>query len=358
MSLNCLKDYIGVQGCTITTPDSGIFINQLPGIELEMIDSLADEQQVDFNGVWDDVQERAVRRLKTDVNAEFKKRHLLKNVTQSIDMGRIIDTSVTTVAGAQYRGVALTLRRQDEEFAYSNLQTIQVQEVSLYFSSTDATTIKVFDLQTGTELFTKAVVAPASIGFQTITIFQTFEAREIFIGYDATSLVSVELDLLKLKNAVNRTQNGCNFFSLSCGDGGNRNAELRGASATIATEITEEDLTIGDNAFGFSVKWSIVCSFDTFVCNNKEPFTRALWLLLGIELSRERKFTNRLSEFTTFDNNKAGELMKLFEVEYRGGMIDDIEYEGELFMSIDAIDLNNQDYCLECYDEVRIMEVI
>lgn len=359
MSLNCLKDYIGVQGCTTTTPDSGIFINQLPGIELEMIDSLADEQQVDFNGVYDDIQERAVRRLKTDVNAEFKKRHLLKNVTQSIDMGRIIDTSVTTPAGAQYRGVALTLNRQDENFAYSNLQTIYVQEVSLYFSSTDATTIKVFDLETGTELFTKAVAAPGSIGFQTITIFETFEAREIFIGYDATSLISVELDLTKLKNATNRTQNGCNFWCISTGLGGtNRNAELRGASATIATEITESDLTIGDNSFGFSVKWSIICSFDTFVCNNKETFARALWLLLGIELSRERRFTNRLNEFTTFDNNTAKELMNLFEVEYRGGTIDDIVYEGELFMAIDAIDLNNSDYCLECYDEVRIIEVI
>lgn len=357
MSLNCLKNWILVQGCTTSTPDSGLFINQLPGIELEMIDSLADEQQVDFNGVYDDIQERAVRRLKTDVNAEFKKRHFLKNITESIDMGRLIDTTSITALGGEYRGVTLTLDRQDENFAYSNLQTIRVQEVSLFFNINAATTIKVFDLETGTELFTKAVAAPGSTGFQTITILQEFTSREIFIGYDATLLSSVEQDLKKLKNAVNRRQDGCNFFCISC-DGGNRNAEIRGALATIDTNIVESDLTLGDNSFGLSVKWSVVCSFDTFVCNNKEAFSRALWLLLGIEMMMERQHSSRLNEFTAFDRNKAKELWKKYEIEYRGGTIDDISYEGELFMALDAIELNDTDYCLECNSEVRIMEMI
>ena len=68
MSLNCLKNWILVQGCTTSTPDSGLFINQLPGIELEMIDSLADEQQVDFKGVYADILEWAIRRLEEDVD--------------------------------------------------------------------------------------------------------------------------------------------------------------------------------------------------------------------------------------------------------------------------------------------------
>lgn len=357
MSLNCLKDWIGVQGCTTTTPDSGIFINQLPGIELEMIDSLADEQQVDFNGVWDDVRERAIRRLKTDINAEFKKRYLLKNITESINMERIIDTTSVTALGAQYRGVALTLDRQDENFAYSNLQTIRIQDISLYFNIAAATTIKVFDLETGTELFTKSVAAPASVGWQVITILQEFTAREIFIAYDATLLSSVEQDLTKLKNAVNRSQGGCNFWRIGC-DGSNHNVELRGATSAISTSVAESALTIGDNSFGLSVKWSVVCSFDALVCNNKEAFTRALWYLLGIELMLERMFTNRLNEFTAFDNNKAKELWNMFEVTYRGGKMDEIIIEGELPMAIDAINLDLADYCLVCNDEVRISEIM
>jgi len=353
MSLDCYKGHILVQGCTTTTPNSGIFINQLPGIELEMIDKIADEQQADFNGVFDDVEERAVRRFKTDINAEFKKRYKLKNITQSIDLEREIDSASTTAAAAQYRGFTLELDRTDDNFAYSNLQTIHIQTLSLFFTSLNATTIKVFDILTGTELFTQAVPAPSSTGFTTIDIYQTFSERRIFVAYDATNLSGVNFDIVDLRNAINRRQDDCNVACFSCGGSSNTNAELRAGSATIATTITESDITFGDDLFGLSGVWGVACSFDSFVCNNKEQFTTAFWYLLGIELMNERLYSSRLNEFTAFDRNKAKELRNMYEVKYRGGTIDDIEHEGELTLAIDGIDLNLNDYCLICYSPVR-----
>lgn len=364
--LDCYIDYIGVQGCDETTPDSGLFINQLPGIELEMIDQLADEQQVDFEGVWDDVQARAIRRFKTDINAEFKKMYKLKNITQSIDMERVIDTASTTAAAVEYRGFTLELDRQDDNFAYSNLETIYVQSVSLYFSSTNATTIKVFDILTGTELFTQAVAAPAAIGWTTINLFQTFESRRIFVCYDATLLVGVELDTANLKNAVNRRQDNCNYniACYSCGgaEGAFTNAELRSGQATIAATITEDDITFSDDSFGLSGIWSVICSFDAFVCNNRESFTRTWWYLLGMELMEERMYTNRLNKFTAFDKNKAKSLLRLFTRKYNGQVLNDEGEvvqelnDGELHMVIDGIELNLADYCLVCNNEIRYME--
>ena len=355
MSLNCLKSHIGVEGCTVTTPNSGLFINQLPGIELKMIDKLADEQQVDFNGVFDDIEERAVRRLKTDVNAEFKKRYKIKNITQSIDMEREIDTSSTTATGTFLRGFTLELDRSDDNFAFSNLETIYIQTLSLYFTSTNATTIRIFDIVTGTELFSQAVPAPASIGWTVIDIYQTFSERRIFVTYDATNLTGVSFDVVNLRNAINRSQDGCTVACFSCG-GSNRNAELRAGQATIATTIQESDITFGDDLFGLSGVWSVMCSFDSLVCNNKEAFTTALWYLLGIEMMNERLYSSRLNEFTAFDRNKAKELRNMYEVKYRGGTIDEIEHEGELTMAIDGINLNLNDYCLICYENVRYEE--
>ncbi|PCJ57924.1 MAG: hypothetical protein COA65_08675 [Rhodospirillaceae bacterium] len=356
MSLNCLKSHILVQGCTTTTPNSGIFINQLPGIELEMIDKIADEQQVDFNGVYDDIEERAVRRLKTDINAEFKKKYKLKNITQSIDLEREVDSTTTTAAAAQFRGFTLELDRTDNNFAYSNLETIHIQTLSLFFTSLNSTTIRIFDIVTGTELFNQAVAAPASTGFTTIDIYQTFSERRIFVAYDATNLAGVNFDVVDLRNAINRSQDGCTVACFSCGT--NKNAELRAGSATIATTITESDITFGDDLFGLSGIWSVTCSFDSFVCNNKEPFTTSLWYLLGIELMNERLYTSRLNEFTAFDRNKAKELRNMYEVKYRGGKIDEIEHEGELFLAVAGVNLNLNDYCLECYDHVRYEEPI
>ena len=357
MSLNCLKNHIGVQGCTTTTPNSGIFINQLPGIELEMIDKLADEQQVDFNGVYDDIQERAVRRLKTDVNAEFKKRYKLKNITQSVDLEREIDTTSTTAAGAFYRGFTLELDRTDDNFAFSNLETINIQTLSLYFTSLNSTTIRIFDIVTGTELFSLAVAAPASTGWTVIEINQTFSERRLFVTYDATNLAGVNFDVTNLRNGINRSQGGCTVVCYSCG-GGNRNAELRAGQAVIADTIVESDITFADDLFGLSGIWSVICSFDSLVCNNKEAFTTSLWYLLGIEMMNERLYSARLNEFTSFDRNKAKELRNMYEVKYRGGAIDEIEHEGELVMAIDGINLNLNDYCLICYDNVRYEEAI
>ena len=358
MSLNCLKGHISVEGCVSTLPNSGIFINQLPGIELEMIDKLADEQQVDFNGVFNDIEERAVRRLKTDINAEFKKRYKLKNITQSIDLEREIDSTSTTPAAVEYRGFTLELDRTDDNFAFSNLETIYIQTLSLFFTSLDATTIKIFDILTGTELFTQAVPAPGSTGFTTIEIHQTFSERRLFIAYDATNLAGVNFDVTNLRNGINRNQDGCPIVCFSCGGNTNRNAELRAGQATIATTIVEDDITFGDDLFGLSGVWSVICSFDSFVCNNKEAFTTALWYLLGIEMMNERLYSSRLNEFTAFDRNKAKELRNMYEVKYRGGTIDEIEHEGELVIAIDGINLNLNDYCLICYDNIRYEEAV
>ena len=350
--MECFRDYIGLEGCTTTTPDSGLFINQLPGIELELFDKLADPQQLNFTGVFDDIQTRAIRRFKTDINSEFKKRYQLKSITQSIDIGKDIGTTTTALAG-DYRGFTLELDRQGGTSAYSNLQSIRIQELNLYFTSTNATTIKIFDMDLGTELHTQAVVAPASIGFTQIKIFKTFTARRLFVAYDATLLTGQLLDINLLQNAILSGQ-GARYASYACG--GNRNAEIRAGSATIAATITESDITIGEDTYGLSGVFSVICDWETFVCNNRDTFCNAWWYLLGIETMTERLYSSRLNEFTTFDRQKAAELRKMYEIKYKGGKIDDIFEEGELPLVLDGIDVNLADYCIICNDVIRFEE--
>lgn len=73
--LTCLIDYIGFIHCGAydPVPDSGQYINSLPGITLENIDSLADREQRTYQGVWDDVQKEASNRFYTDVISEVSK---------------------------------------------------------------------------------------------------------------------------------------------------------------------------------------------------------------------------------------------------------------------------------------------
>lgn len=350
--MECFRDYIGLEGCSTTTPESGLFINQLPGIELKLFDKLADEQQVNFTGVYNDIQTRAIQRFKTDIRSEFKKRYQLKSITQSIDIGRDIDISNITVAAAQERGFTIELDRHDDRFAHSNLQAIRIPEVSLLFTSLNPTTIQITDMDIGTVLFTKAVAAPASTGWVVIPINETFTSRRIAVSYDATLLDGVELDITNLRNSLLSSQNGHIYYDC----GGNRNAELRAGELPIGGGV--DNIVFGDNTFGLTGIWSVICDWETFVCNNRDSFKNAFWYLLGAETMWERLNSNRLNEFTAFDRETAASLRKQFEIKYRGGTIDDIKEEGELPLVISGIDVNTSDYCIICNQEIVFEESV
>lgn len=72
--MGCLKDYIGIRVCsTDTPPESGLYINSLPGISLESIDKIADSDQTTYKGVWSDAQDEAEIRFGIDFFNELIK---------------------------------------------------------------------------------------------------------------------------------------------------------------------------------------------------------------------------------------------------------------------------------------------
>ena len=67
--LTCYDNLIGILGCNTVTPESGLYINSLPGITLEKVDSIADHEQKTYLGVWADVKQRAIMRFRTQLMA-------------------------------------------------------------------------------------------------------------------------------------------------------------------------------------------------------------------------------------------------------------------------------------------------
>jgi len=71
----CFHDYIGLSLCAgaYEVPASGIYINSLPGLNIESIDKVADQEQINYIGVWEDVQTNAEAQFRVDVIAEMMK---------------------------------------------------------------------------------------------------------------------------------------------------------------------------------------------------------------------------------------------------------------------------------------------
>lgn len=83
--MECLINYIGILGCGAPDPDpenfSGLTINQLPGINQQVLEDIADEEQETFLGVWEDVKVRAMQKFALAVKAELNKCYRITDKT-------------------------------------------------------------------------------------------------------------------------------------------------------------------------------------------------------------------------------------------------------------------------------------
>jgi len=349
--MDCLIDYIGLKDCETDTSPSGLFINQLAGVELAMINSIADEDQADYLGVWADVQKRAALRFKNDVKALFAERYKLKQIYKSIDVGNIVDVNNVSSMSSEYKGFKVELNCSGSDYAPSNLQVFYVQTIKFYSLTAAVTEVYIKDLDTNEYLYQNTSYN-AIAGWNYIQINQTYTARRIFINVYADLIDLPTLDISTINNSLFYNCNDYDYcFDCGCGTVGK-------ITGTVQDKNTEVFVDSPNNTFGVSAIFSIQCQFEPVVCNNLNVFANAWLYLLGSELMDERIYTSRLNEYTLFDKIKAKELKKIFEAKYKGGVVDEITYYGELNTTINSINLNLNDACLECNHLYQFREAI
>lgn len=73
--MECFIDYIGLSLCAgaYDAPASGIYLNSLPGLNIQSIDKVADQEQINYLGVWNDAQSNALPQFRLDIMTEIQK---------------------------------------------------------------------------------------------------------------------------------------------------------------------------------------------------------------------------------------------------------------------------------------------
>lgn len=342
--MDCLIDFIGIEGCGSASSESGEYINRLlPGIPLESIDKIAQADQITYNGVWEDVQNRASRRFEADVIRAFQERYQVRNITESFDLLKFIDTTSTTAAAAKWRGFTIELiQANNYRWVQSALQFIRLQSIRLYRSAvTAAVNGRVFNLETGEVLYSFTVPANTAAGWTEVSINQSFFAYRVFVAFDSTAVIATELDIQS--DVINKFHGcACDFFHEDC------QAAIRGAeSASLSSEVKDSDITTGDNLYGISAVFSLGCSYHAVVCQNKMQFLMPWAFILGRELMWERVNSSRINRWTIgIDAEKAKKQMADF----------DEAYKQELMTVIEGITLDQMDCCLQCNAPVQYRE--
>mgnify|MGYP006266658235 CR=1 FL=1 len=308
--MDCLIDYIGLTGCGASNPTSGLFINSLPGISLKSIEMLADAEQVNYVGVWNDVQLRATKRLQLMLTSMLSKKYRVKSGRYSI---RTKETAQSSNTGAYATPSYKMESYCNSLLSYHHIESITVRKQD----NSDPIGVTVYNAEDNSILY-NASFSTNGDSVQTVYLNEDFYITEIIVKVSLTSGVFYE----------------DTFESIDFG-GGNIKTGIYSAGT-----FTESNLT-----YGISINYGQRCSLDNLACDSSDLFALPLWYLLGSELMLERMVSERINKWTV-DRKQAEELKAYY----------DAEAEKALEQAVAGICINEMDCCLECDPPIAIRE--
>jgi hypothetical protein len=329
--MNCLTDYVGLRGCGDTTPPSGLYVNDLPGISNEILVKLTNQENATYVDVWNMIQQRAGLRFSLDVREAMGKHYKLNSLMQGINVGNDVGGIATTVpASAEYVGFSIELIDANYEYVPSPLASIHIQQIVFYADQTyTPAQFRVIDIDTNETLGIYS--QDVSMGKNIIEINTTFHNLYINPSWRLGVVVNVNsvTNLLDLILPYSRSM-------MSCCD-----LRLQGYSLDIDTNVS----SFGSNTYGMSGIFSVVCNWDALICQNKILFSRAWWYLLGIEMLTELLYSNKLNQYTTVNLQRMDALRAEYQVEYNKTLT---QVAGGFKLSCDC--------CIECNEPVQLRE--
>lgn len=282
---------------------SQLYADSLPGIDSEMIDGLAKEGK-DEEETWAVLYKRACDGLVNDIRKLLNNKFLvdLKLVSR--------ETSVFKESGNSGGGIEIEFDLPK----YAGIHVLSVQVYSEQEYATPDMAIRIYkDDESGELLFETST--ELSEGKNTINIDRTFYVDKIFITYDQDFL---------LRDTENKRYQApyykwtCNECIFDCGGYEGRIKHVGGG--------------------GLNVFYNVSCSVEKFVLENLNLFAQSLLWKIGIVITEERRFGERLNKYSTMQLERAEELM---------GYYTD-KYNQEIEETIKGVNIREDPYCFAC----------
>lgn len=308
--MNCFDSYITIDNST--TSRSGLYAIDLPGVDILLLDSLSKPQQADYKVLYNSIYKRAWDNLVSDVEKALQSKFYVDKKIISRETSEFLTTTHT--------GGEVRIRIDLPKYARLHIISIGIKAVNgqaspeAEFHFTD---------ENEENLFTKESELVA--GYNTINIDKDFEVCDLTISYDG-----IESYLTK-----NKYYPGFRYYSeIFC--------EFDCADNFYPGKV---DQLYGG---GLNVKFNVVCSVEKYVCDNINLFKQALYWRLGLEFAVERRFGNRLNEFTTMTAEDAQALQDFFNT----------QYQIELLNSTKAVNITEDPICFNCKSTVSSRPIL
>jgi hypothetical protein len=315
--LTCKDRYISIDRST--TSRSGLYATDLPGVEISLLEGLTKEDQDDYLELWEMIYDRAWSNLVSDIEKKLQGKFYVNKKLIAQETSKFIDETNNESGMA---GIKL-------EFDLPKYARIHVSKVDVFAQlayNSPGLTIKFYDTDENGELLLETEAQEnIEVGRNTIFIDHDFEVEKLFIAFDP--------GLFELRKTENV------YFPLS-GHGFSVNNKL---NCMFPCAWGGEGSASQVKGGGINAHYTVECSIEKYVCENINLFKRAFWYRIGLELTVERRFGNRLNEFTTMTVERAEELQKFFNDQYTQDMDN----------TINPMRNSEDPYCFNCRKTVN-----
>jgi hypothetical protein len=299
--LTCYDSYIGLDN--LIPSRSGLYVDSLPGIDVIMIDGLRKSGN-DSDVTWAVLYKRSWDNLVSEVTKALQDKFYVDSKLISRETSSFKDD----YNSSGNAGIKLT-------FSLSRYSKIHVISVGLWaqLSHTDAV-INFYDTDSDGELLL-TLTEDLVVGRNTLNVDTDFEVNSLYVVID-TSTYSVRQTESKYYHGLN------NLTPILC------DWNYYGGTGAI------EQI----NGGGLNLKYNVTCSIDKFVCDNINIFKWAFLSRIGVEITHERRYGERLNEFTTMTVDRATEL----EGYFLG------RFENDLMNAIKSQNIKDDYVCFNC----------
>lgn len=294
---------------------SGLFASDLPGVESLLYELISKDSETDSE-VWERIYSNAWNNLVSDVDFALQEKFFVNTKLISRETSTFLSdvNSNTGLAG---------VRIQFQLPRYARLHVVSVDVIAEQGYASPGIALKFYeDDENGDLLYETTDQEISQAGKETIFVDKDFEVDKLFIGYDPA--------LFQLRQSENKSYAGfiTKPFAFEC------MFPCFGGVASVS-QI---------NGGGLNVVFNVYCSAEKFVCENINLFKKTFWYKIGQELVIERRYGNRLNQFTTMIQERAEELTSFYQA----------NYSQSLENSIKAHNVNEDPYCFQCKGTVNV----
>ena len=296
---NCLENLIGVK-CLSTSPKSGLWINDLEGINIRMAADIADSGYMSGLQLLEKKIEFATELVMQELSGFLLPYFRVNSVLDEMLVG---DFNVNYMPSASLdRGIKATVKNTRMMRIFVGNVTIRIQQ---------ANTTHSFQIVDGFNSTSFSFTTDAN-GEATVFANYMSSNRDIYILMDNTAINPADTDV----------KSGC-----SCSSKSSQFMLVNGWSGS----------GVGNNSYGIKAQLTAECKVEELMCIISQHLRFPILYKSGLEIVKEAKATDRLNSVTLLDNDKINFLYEEFSMQYDKHMKIIVNQLPELFKRIDDI---------------------